>query len=517
MPRLEDKLQQVGSNIAFSVFHDALHAFSGVSYLWSCSMSTWNKLMHIVFGNMGKSNKGKGQTPAKGGKGKGQMSGLTEPIEVGQGSSPVAVVDASQDVAVAVRPVLPEAARVRMQSTLLQSEWHVPVHIPQTLSSRGGVALVPKDLIADVVARVGYTANPVAMVVTQDPDLLGLRGYVRHRVRCGISVMGADGERTETQVERFLVQLGFGDPVEQRIIALEIPFMTTMVKMTVKFPERHGWPHGPHPASVVVDQLARYVPEPAIADVVPRDGPSAAFLLHTDYLDVALKNSGKNGVFIKTRGGPELELLWLDDGFDFPGALRLAVHDTCYGVIEKGGSFQPRYAIRFRDLPALRAFAAANNITDLSSLGRWKVSGIMAIAGTHGVAALLHSLKWLDVQILYVTEGHAVYLASNRGFDDRAFFLSEGAPRQLTFKALNAQARGMVRDGAARSSVSGTVPLPVRALSVHRRAQDSFLAQVFPERNQQSGDNNGNTTPEAKREAPGPTGETPDPQRRREM
>ena len=150
--------------------------------------------MHIANGNMGKSGKGKGKAVLKGQE-KGKSSNR-EPVSNERNEQD------AYEVAAAVRMVLPEAARIRMQSTLMQSEWPVPVHIHQTLSSQGGIALVPKEYIAEVIGRVGYTSHPTAIVVTQDPDTLGLKGYVRHRIRCTISVMGQGGERTETQIER---------------------------------------------------------------------------------------------------------------------------------------------------------------------------------------------------------------------------------------------------------------------------------------------------------------------------
>ena len=245
--------------------------------------------------------------------------------------------------------------------------------------------------------------------------------------------------------------------------------MVTMTKMTVKLPERHGWPAGPHPASIIMSQLSKIVPEPAVADITPREGPSATFLLHTDYIDAVLKHSGIGGVFYKETAGVELELLWLEETQDLPSACKLAAHSSCFGVVEKGGSFQLRYALRFRDVGALRTFAAAHSIPDLSAFGRWKVSGIQAVAGIHGVTALLHDLKWLDVQILYITEGHAVFMSSNRGFDDAAFFRQAGAPRQLLFKALNAQARGMARDGSATSVQDQAFPrTPIHSAGAHR-------------------------------------------------
>ena len=182
MPRLHDTLQQAEiSSVYKALCFVCLIACSGLSHDWSLCSTFWNKLMHIAYGNMGKSGKGKGQAALKGQE-KGNSSNR-ESISNERNEQDAA------DVATAVRMVLPEAARIRMQSTLMQSQWPVPVHIHQTLSSHGGIALVPEECIAEVIGRVGYTSHPTAIVVTQDPDTLSLKGYVRHRIRCTVSVM----------------------------------------------------------------------------------------------------------------------------------------------------------------------------------------------------------------------------------------------------------------------------------------------------------------------------------------
>ena len=486
VPGFYSAAQNVVINITLHIFFDVfLGACLGVICMWYLASSLRNRLMHIVYGNMGQGRKGKGKGAGKGeAKGKGKAgSDVRSDAVAPSATSSVLTPSASTvyDVSADVRSVLPQAAILRAQSQLVQDEWSVPVFSHQTLSSRGGVSAVPVDHIAEVIQRVGFTSNPVAILVTRDPDSVGLRGYPRQKVRCGLSVMGSEGIRIHTEVDRFMVQLGFGEPVHQNMRGVEVALLTTMVKMVIKLPERHGWPSGPHPASVIISELSAYVPEAAVSDIVPREGPSASFLLHSDFVDVLLKNSGKRGTFFKSGEGVDMELLWLPEGYDLVRAIKLATHDTCFGVVEKGGAFHPRYAIRFRTLEALRSFAKTNNIEDFSAFGRWKLSGIHASTGLHGVAALLQQLKWLDVQILYLTEGHAVFLASNRGWDDPAFFRLHGTSRQLLFKALNSQARGMARDGNARSSGVEEPKTPVRSLSSLRKNQLDFLAKVFPE------------------------------------
>ena len=71
---------------------------------------------------------------------------------------------------------------------------------------------------------------------------------------------------------------------------------------------------------------------------------------------------------------------------DLIAAIKLADKPSCFGVVDKGDSFQLRYAVRSRAADALRQFAADNKIPVLFKLGRWKLTGIHSTSGLHGVA-----------------------------------------------------------------------------------------------------------------------------------
>ena len=201
--------------MAYDVFSDMfVVAFSGESFVWLMSRKVRNRFTRSLNGNVGRGGKGQnqgaGRTPGKGGdksKGKGGSKSLQQ---VPENVNMMDTLASSSDVASAVRQALPDAAILRAQSILVQSDWDVPVCTHQTLSSRGGVAAVPREFVADVIRRIGFTASPVAVVISQEPDEIGLRGYPRQKVKCGLSVMGSDGTRTDVQVDRFLVQCGFG-------------------------------------------------------------------------------------------------------------------------------------------------------------------------------------------------------------------------------------------------------------------------------------------------------------------
>jgi hypothetical protein len=114
-----------------------------------------NQLTHALNGNMNKGTKGKGKN---------------KPI------------DHEVEFASAIRSALPEAAQLRLQSKLLQDEWDAPICEPQHLTSSGGVAICGKEVLPDLLARVGYTAKPCAILVAQEPDTLHLQGYPRSKV-----------------------------------------------------------------------------------------------------------------------------------------------------------------------------------------------------------------------------------------------------------------------------------------------------------------------------------------------
>ena len=74
-------------------------------------------------------------------------------------------------------------------------------------------------------------------------------------------------------------------------------------------------------------------------------------------------------------------------------AVKLAEQD----MVDKRNDFQLRYAIRFKSLDNARKKATDHGILDFSAFRRFKLTGIHAIAGIRGVAALLADFKRNDV------------------------------------------------------------------------------------------------------------------------
>ena len=161
--------------------------------IWFQSQKQMNRLCHILHGN-GPPSYGSGSLRPMVGKGNDKGKG-----------KPYAVMDPEAEFAASTQAAIPEAARIRMQSKLVQSEWEVPVQEPQSLSAQGGVAIC--------LTNVGYTGRACAVLVVQRPDTLGLYGYPRARLKCSFDVLGEDANRKRIVVECYLVQLGFSAQV----------------------------------------------------------------------------------------------------------------------------------------------------------------------------------------------------------------------------------------------------------------------------------------------------------------
>ena len=79
------------------------------------------------------------------------------------------------------------------------------------------------------------------------------------------------------------------------------------------------------------------------------------------------------------------------------------------------------------------------------------MSGIHLGIGIHGALAFLVDQKWSEVEVLYVGEQHAVFLAGGIGHYGPMNYLYQGALRGLQLTALNSQAKQMVKDKYGKS------------------------------------------------------------------
>ena len=471
----------------FTVSHFILQILK-INTAWHGSRKDRNRTMHSLHGN----GAPKGYSKGKGGKTSSAMSSSDKTD--------------TQIFLESVQDAIPEQAKMRAQTTLVQSEWSVGVVYHQQLTSRGGVAVCPRDALPSVLARVGYSGHATGILLVQCPDELGMKSYPRELVTCSLLVPGLNGETSTVQSQRWLVQLGFGPKVMMVAEGTEIPMPVHMIKMVCKLSPLRGWASGFHPASVFMEQISTHINEAAVDSLLARDGGSCIFLCHESEYRTLLKASGINGAYFKVhRDDPsyfELDLFWLPEDMSVDECLNLARDDQALGLIEKGSN--GRLAIRFESSAICASFAQAKGLPDTSHLGRFKITGVPLSAGLHGLAELLVSRKWKVDQIVFMDSKHAIFLASVRGQDDPLFWKSGGQPRQIRFKALNATARGMTKM-AATAAQNRRFP----CLTPQNQRRNNFVKNLIHDLDEP--DESMCDQSALKRGPPGRTGETPDP------
>lgn len=117
-------------------------------------------------------------------------------------------------------------------------------------------------MIPEIIRRVGWTSHACAILTVQPPSELGLLGFPWR-----ICVMTETGERKEIMMQRWLIQLGYGQPVVQKMQGELVSMFVTMKSCIAKFSPRFGWPVGQIGASIAANEIFKQVPEPAVADI----------------------------------------------------------------------------------------------------------------------------------------------------------------------------------------------------------------------------------------------------------
>ena len=442
----------------------ALFVFLGLSFWYRPLISCWciarkirNKLAHMITGN--------GAPSAKGAKGSGKSQGK---------SGEQQTIDPEIEFAKLMRSSMPEAARLRAQPCLVQDEWMQITKHWQHLDASGGIAICTKEAIPTVLSNIGFTANACGILIVQDPDSLHLVGYPRSKVKCTYDISVGGSERKHITVERFLVQLGFGDHVKMKKHGQELQVKTTVVKMIAKCSTLRGWPDGPAPAGVLSSFLSKVIPADAFSEIVPRNNGSFIFYCHEKFVNDTLRASGIDGIFTKEHGVEEkdkMELLWFDQSTPLIDALNFVKDDqTILGLAEKGKLGY--LALRFRTKGDMVRYAKAHAYEQDLDLQRWKLSGLPATTGIEGVSTLLGSLGWKAEEIVYQDSDHVVFTSSQKGKDVPAHFSYEGQPRALKFKALNAAARTEAATAAQASRQMAFRP------STRAKEQQQFMARL---------------------------------------
>ena len=106
---------------------------------------------------------------------------------------------------------MPEHIRESWQSPLREDEWHpTPIKTADTLTRTGGVAFVTKWQVAEVIARVGLTLRPTAIITTEP-----VRRFTSTPIQCTVySVDDADSrspDRGECTEEGGFAHVWHGD------------------------------------------------------------------------------------------------------------------------------------------------------------------------------------------------------------------------------------------------------------------------------------------------------------------
>ena len=413
-----------------------------------------------------------------------------------------------------IRDALPAAAKARLTPTLLQEEWSVPIRGSQELCHKGGIAICYKQNLPEVLRRVNYTLEPTAVLLSQEPSTLGLRGYNSEVVQCTFRIRLDDGSFKNTVVERFLCQLGFGSPVCLVATGDVIHLPTCMHKFVAKFPSIYGWQEDMITGATITQLLQNKLPAGSFSEILPRTAASslsATFRAHSDVVDTILRMSGSDAVFYKLHDSerirPDLELLWLPEDISLENALQYTKETSVFGIALKNAAMQPRLALTFMSQDALQKFAAEKQIADISHLGRWKLHGIPSHAGPVAAYAILEQKKWKVNEILYFSPKHCVFLAESKG-DDSPMCFEQGIHRkQLRFEAINSVAKKQQAESAQASRASSTPkPMPSKQESANQFWKKAASESVALTREQP-----------AKRNPPGPTGNTPDKKEARQI
>ncbi|CAE7223272.1 unnamed protein product [Symbiodinium microadriaticum] len=332
-------------------------------------------------------------TPVGVGKGRGnQVSPEVDAMQIsGQGMSYTDNVE-DRRFRESVHASLPQHALHHNRTKLVQSEWTCKVRAPEELSRQGGIALVPKSLVPQVLAAVGTTMQPVAMLTSQPAWELHLKGYSSSQVTCALQTVGEQGAVVYMESQRWLTQLGEGKPVTMEIDGLAVvDECITMAKMTFTFDT---------------------------TIIVRENGCTATALVSKSHVDDVLRASGLHHVWCKLHADEterNFEVIYLPYGTTYKVAMDFvqSLKEKCFGAVKKTGGAEPRFGIRFLDEGAMQAFAQERGLEDQVKLGRYKLTEVSPHVGHNGLKQMmLSALKWQLYEVLYLAENYAVVSAA---------------------------------------------------------------------------------------------------------
>lgn len=276
------------------------------------------------------------------------------------------------------------------------------------------MAVVYKSQLATVLRNVGFTRNCVAILTTQPASQLYLKNYPSQEVWIRVHVRTEKGELKEVSIKRFLIQLGFGRPVQQLTIGKEIEIPESMIRMTVKLPSWCGWSPEAVKGSTITTLLAQHINIHAIEALQVREDQSATFLTHQSFVKPLMQASGKDGIFVKVHPSCEAmfatELYWLPEETNYEDSLALAGHESALGLVAKNSKVKPRFAIRFENADEIEKYTRSKNLPTFIKTSRWRIEGLASNVGAVGAICFLESQGWVVDETLFWNPTLRIYL-----------------------------------------------------------------------------------------------------------
>ncbi len=308
-------------------------------------------------------------------------------------------------------PVMPQRLKGDLETRLVQEEWVQKVCLADELDDTGGVALVPKRKIPDVLRQIGMTRRPAAIVTTQTASELMLGAASCREIYCTLQVWAGD-RPTRHWAKRYLIQLGMGEPVRMEV-GEEVDFdeIINMTKVTLRFDHDRGWDPTVIKAGLVAEYLKSHVGEQAFDSIVVRRDGSATARVFANRAEQLFRQSGREHIYSKPN--PEenwnLEVLWMDASVTHKEILKIACgHVKAIGVAKKQSRENARFGLRFRNKADLMEAAEKYKLTEQIEFGRYKITGIRDASGPIGVTQMMRKTGWVIDEVLYVGDGHAM-------------------------------------------------------------------------------------------------------------
>ena len=480
--------------------------------------------MHAMNGNGPKGqSKGRGKSKGKGkAKGPAQSVPVAPPTSADDLAAAVNLAPADRDallrnipeigveeVAHAVRQVIPPEVQLRHLPRLVPEEWDAPTMSHMHLSPRGGIAPVPMQAIPSVIAAVGFTSMPAAILITMEPNKVGLGAYAWNRVDCTLLVQ-EQGQDKAVTVSRYCVQLGVGQPIKRVATGVVLHLPSTVVQLTIKQPTQFGWPEIAK-ASNIANVLSEIVPKAALSEIQTREDITATLYVHQALADKLLQQSGLRGTFVKwhsSNAARDFHILWLPESIQLDQAVRLA---PSKGLVCKGKEPPHRLGARFDTAAEASAFATKHNFEDTSKYGRWRVQGLPTHIGLQGCYDFLSGRGW-EVHLVEFFDSKAMYFLSQAAADDSpGKYVRDGLHEvPVHFKAVNGIAKTLTSTHrqTTRASSSGSATAMSTTTSLAKE-HGLFLEMVRrPAPAQQ--------TPRGDKRSAEKSGQTPEPHRRKE-